>query len=445
MRSTHRIRLVAVLAAVVALFLTLLPSPAFADHQSNTLEVNPESQTHVAGETATLSASLGSPLTLLGPNIDFEIESGPGDPDGNTPKTPDMTCSPLIGLLGCSVSYSSSKRGVDTVRAWLDEDGSDTTNEYDNDEFPNEAAAPGHPEPDITDVVLVMWNQGPPAKIDCDDSNFDDQETNFSGTGAGSDETYTCRAFDAGGVLMADIAIDGENLSTTGVNDPENPTVDYKDFCVTGETGSCSGTIESQGKKGTTDICFWADGDRDDVYDPNAENEQFDGSDCDGELYNEAENNDVTDVVQITWIAETVKPISQLLRPVHNGVYLDTSLDRFTATATDAHSEVAKVEIALRRHRKDGKCAIWKGTGWSVSSCQSQFWLAATRELDATGQPTDNWTYVLPEGRRLSESTSNASGIAFYWAFSRATDSEGNVEVALETGRNRNRFDIRRA
>jgi hypothetical protein len=445
---TNRSKAALAIVAIATMILSLLPGSAWADHHANTLEVDPESQSHQAGEDATLTATFGSPLTLLNPNVDFEIETGPGDTDGNTPKSPDMTCSPLIGLLGCSVTYTSTKRGVDVVRAWIDFDNDDATNEYDNDEFPNEAtdAGAGHKEPDNTDVVLVLWNQGPPARLDCDDSSFNDTEQNFS-QGPGSGETYTCKVSDGGGVGMEGFAIDGENLSTTGVNDPETPGIDYNNFCVTGGNGVCQGTIPSLGKTGTADICLFVDADDDAVYDPTAAQGdpdfgEHDGGDCDGEVVAEAENNDVTDVVQITWILENVPPVTRIDRPAHLGFYPDTGLTKFNGLAKDTHSTVVKVEIALRKYRTDGRCGNWNGTAFVIGPCNFRSWVTAT----ITGTTANNqqiWEYSLPPGTKLARTNENKGAVAkFYILLARSTDSNGIVEIAFKDGQNRNRFEI---
>ena len=456
MRITRNRTGAIVAAMIVALCASLLPAgSALADHEPETLEVSPETQSQQSGNQVSLSASVGNPLSLLEPNIDFEIETGPGDTDGNTPKTPDMTCSILIGLLGCSVSYTAPKRGTDTIRAWIDFDASDTTNEYDNDEFPNEApAGAGHPEPDSTDVVQVLWNQGPAQKLDCDDSNFNDVETNFT-TGPGSNEIYTCKVSDAGNIGMEGFAIDAENLSTTQVNDPEDPNVDYKNFCVTGGDGTCQGQIRSLGRNGTADICFWVDTDADDTYDPNGGVE--DGGDCDGETVAEAENNDVTDVTQITWVNENVPPVSRIDRPAQNGVYLDTAMTRFEGQADDAHSAINRVEVALRKYLANGKCKNWNGSTFVFADCKARHWVLATIVETNPDNGTVTWHYQFPPGSKLQRSDEkNGAAAKDYVVLARAIDAAGNVERTFRdttcrvttgdpNGCNRILFEIRQA
>jgi hypothetical protein len=114
-------------------------------------------------------------------NIDFEIESGSGDKDpvatANSPAVPDLTCTVQIGQSTCKVSYTSTGTNKDTIRAWVDADGQNSTTEADAMEGrladntsdcgdtlpdPNHSCVgvptPGtKPEADDTDVVEKSW------------------------------------------------------------------------------------------------------------------------------------------------------------------------------------------------------------------------------------------------------------------------------------------------
>ncbi|MDQ3879296.1 MAG: hypothetical protein M3290_13260, partial [Actinomycetota bacterium] len=55
-------------------------------------------------------------------NIDFEV-TGPSDPDQtNSPASPDLTCTIATGASSCSVSYTGTAAGTDTLRGWIDAD-----------------------------------------------------------------------------------------------------------------------------------------------------------------------------------------------------------------------------------------------------------------------------------------------------------------------------------
>ena len=91
-------------------------------------------------------------------NIDFEI-IGAGDPDaGDSSDSPDMTCTVPAGSNHCSIVPPEAE-GDQTIDAWLDNDGADTTTELDFDEGADEATEPGVAEPDPTDVALWTWTQ----------------------------------------------------------------------------------------------------------------------------------------------------------------------------------------------------------------------------------------------------------------------------------------------
>lgn len=111
-------------------------------------------------------------------NIDFEITAN-ADPDSSdTPESPDMTCTIPADDQMCSVNPPTAKTGDQTTRAWVDEDGDDTTVEADLSEEFDEEKSPGEEsEPDFTDVVRWFWHHGPPQcsdGIDNDDDGFTD-------------------------------------------------------------------------------------------------------------------------------------------------------------------------------------------------------------------------------------------------------------------------------
>ncbi len=451
MRSARTVfRTITLLLVLTTAFVGLPAGAALANHGSNTIDADPETQSKEAnaeGEagTATITAVYSSPLiiALAGPNIDFEIESGPGDTDGNTPRSPDMTCDigPLI-LTTCSVDYTAPSRGIDIVRVWIDHDADDQTVEYDNDEGLDETIVPGAAEPDITDVVHVNWTQGPAVKLDCDDRAGDDTEKYFTS----ESPTYKCKASDAGNVGLEGILIDGENLSSNGVNDPESVDADYDNFCTTGGDGTCTASIPTQGDMGTADICFWTDNDEDNVYDPLAENEDAsvnhtDGGDCDSEKHDEPENSDRTDVVRPTWERETVAPVSVLVRPKRGVTYQQNAIMQFQATATDANSSVELVQFALRKYLKSGKCANWDGTKFVTGSCSLRVWINGSFDTKGTTDPADDvWKYDLPN--RMNPSTAGGYQAKDYVVLSRAWDSSGNIESVFTNGRNRNVFEV---
>ncbi len=95
------------------------------------------------------------------PDVNIDVEAtganDPDDPDGNTPATPDFTCTTGSGG-SCQITHDGSadnELGETIYRAWVDADNQDATNESDATEGPNDAG--GEPEPDTTDVVTNEW------------------------------------------------------------------------------------------------------------------------------------------------------------------------------------------------------------------------------------------------------------------------------------------------
>ena len=106
--------------------------------------------------------------------IDFEITgvADPDEPDSDSPRTPDMTCTVGEGAGGCAAYPPPSAGGEQTIRAWIDFDKDNATMEgVDTTEGPDESTQGGaYGEPDMTDVALWTWTHGdppPPCEGDC--------------------------------------------------------------------------------------------------------------------------------------------------------------------------------------------------------------------------------------------------------------------------------------
>ena len=226
--------------------------------------------------------------------MNFEVISGPNDADGNTPATPDFTCTVKNNESSCTVTFNGSTAGTNLIRGWFAEDAADTT------EGRDETTAPGATaEPDATDVVEKTWQTPAPATLDCDDPSGDTERETNPLTGTGSSETYTCTLRNQSGALVTtDTQIRGE--VENGVNDPPAggddgagySTPDYS--CQTGTTGTCQITVTpSDGDTGTAEICFYLG----------------DGAACATEPTDEAEANDLADQVEKTWAARAASTL----------------------------------------------------------------------------------------------------------------------------------------
>jgi uncharacterized delta-60 repeat protein len=129
---------------------------------------------------------------------------------------------------------------------------------------------------------------------------------------------------------------------------------------------------------------------------------------------------------------DTVAPLSTIDRPEAGTAYGQLGLLALRGTAADLHSEVVRVDVALRRTMSNGTCA-WLGRrgGWVVGACNAPRWRVAGG--------TVFWSLRLHH--RLQESA--GTKVVKYRAYARAVDRAGNIEHALANGRNSNAFEIR--
>ena len=129
------------------------------------LDCTPEPLDIVRGSTGTLTCSVVDPTggNVEGAQVDLEMV-GLNDPDaGDSPTTPDFTCTTAKNGR-CSVTIpASTTDGQATIRAWVDADLTNSTTEADLAEGANEATTPGNEvESDDTDVVTVNFVAAPP-------------------------------------------------------------------------------------------------------------------------------------------------------------------------------------------------------------------------------------------------------------------------------------------
>jgi Ca2+-binding RTX toxin-like protein len=330
-----RIQRSSVLLVAMAVLLALvvpMTGTAVASHTrtNTTLEVEPETATRGVGTTHTLTATItpsGDATTRTDQVfIDAELQSGSAnDQDGTTYGTPDLGCTIPGSSAGqtaptsCTITYTGNRTGTDTIRVWIDYDGSNATIEADQNEdreeredptpetpndpsddnlgargtgCPSSPPSPSDPapteqpgglnqaaEPDCTDVVSVTWTgaASTPTTLDCDDSGPPDTEreanqSTTSGTSANaqSDEVYRCTVRDQSGTQLTGIEVKGEVQN--GINDPDEPDGDSKERpdynCRTasapvseaplGGVAYCEVTVRQyESEQGLADICFW--------------------------------------------------------------------------------------------------------------------------------------------------------------------------------------------
>ena len=75
---------------------------------------------------------------------------------------------------------------------------------------------------------------------------------------------------------------------------------------------------------------------------------------------------------------DTVAPLSTIDRPEPGSTYGQLGLLALRGTAADLHSDVVRVDVALRKSMRDGTC-MWLGHhgGWVVRACHAPIWRVA--------------------------------------------------------------------
>jgi len=192
---------------------------------------------------------------------------------------------------------------------WIDHDGLNSTVEADLAEGFNQQRVPGDGgtrcpgaedtgEPDCTDVVDARWGTG---TLDCDDATGPDteRESNISGGGTASNETYTCTLRtnlgtpDNGQTVSAEVA--------NGINDPDaldGASYDTPDYtCETTAQGACTITVtQNENEAGIASVCFWVGnaeaGVQECAEEDTSEGQLADGTDT---------GNDLADQTEVTW------------------------------------------------------------------------------------------------------------------------------------------------
>jgi len=230
---------------------------ATTEDDSMSLAVTPEQAVVTTGVQHRLTAqitSAGGCIDDVECNIDFEVESGPGDL-GNTREQPDYDCQIGAGLQSCFVDVTSPEAGTNVIRVWIDDDG---TSEPDADLLEGRRASitPGtRPDPDDTDVVEVRWaTPGVVTRVDA----FTEGAT----TSTTKSHSVTCKLVDGFGTGVAGRTCDadiprGPNKNNDVDNDPITRN-GYLGECMTVANGTCTFTYKSS-ETGTDRVLLFYD------------------------------------------------------------------------------------------------------------------------------------------------------------------------------------------
>lgn len=282
--------------------------------RASSVDAEPETDQNQPGEQHTITAfvydQFGSPFNES-TQVRFEFFQGsPSDTDGNTPSTPDRTCTTQNSQNSCSTTYTSTEEGLDRVCVFVgatpNMQGDNNTGTCDGEGLTDDDDEVGTADaPDANDdqdVVQKRWGAagtaGTGTRLDCN------PETDSNPTGTG--HTITCTVQDNQGNIVT-----GENIDVeaTGANDPDNgDSPQTPDFtCNTNSSGQCSFT-HGTGGTGTTNSIgqttyrAWIDTDNSNATDESDRTEgQAETTQGQGGTRAEPDN---TDVVTKTWTGQ---------------------------------------------------------------------------------------------------------------------------------------------
>jgi hypothetical protein len=271
--------------SLVSLLLPLA-GPALADHGTCLIDLTPDSDTNVLGQTHTVTATLVAPSGQTtetcreGRNVDvdFEITGETGatyDPAGidpaSTPTTPDLGCRMGRNDTSCTVEYRrTATAGTDSITGFFADAGIDQTT-------------------DPRDTVTKTWQAPAPTRLNCE------PETDSNPTG--TSHIVTCTVTDNAGAAVAGAQVDVE---INGNNDPDNADSPASPdrTCTTAANGTCTFSLAGN-DAGTTTFRAFIDADQNDATGgPDATEGQAEAT-----AAGATAEPDATDVVTKTWTA----------------------------------------------------------------------------------------------------------------------------------------------
>ena len=213
------------------------------------LDCSPETSSKPVGTSHTVTCTVQNQGGQTNPRqnqggIQVDVEAtGANDPDnGNTPETPDFTCTtagdqdpttpPAQNEGVCTFTHgpgpggkgTTTQTGLTVYRAWVDYDRDDTTRPeqfVDDQEGRNEATQPGtHPEVDETDVVENNWILAPKSLTMTPESDS---------AAVGTCNAFTITALDEQNKPVEGAIIDVEQRHQNSTNNTANdePTVAF--------------------------------------------------------------------------------------------------------------------------------------------------------------------------------------------------------------------------
>lgn len=148
---------------------------------------------------------------------------------------------------------------------------------------------------------------------------------------------------------------------------------------------------------------------------------------------------------------DTTPPVTWFHHPKHKKTYKFGALNArtihvFTPLETVGNpigpaepSGIDKVQVALRKKKKGGKCLWWTAARtWKSGLCGAPKWFEVTKKIVPYSVNRGLYYYDLQTNLRRTKGTK----IKNYQVRSKGTDGAGNVEKTFQFGRNKNTFWI---
>lgn len=188
---------------------------AVVNAQASSIDAERESGSNQLGREQSVEVTVydqfGNPLTgQTTTAVKFELFQGSAsDPDGNTPESPDFSCTIAAATARCSITYTSSREGTDLFCSWLlvpppmrgDEANGNCEGEGLNDaDDANAIMDPPEPAEDDVDVIQRLWqNPTPPARVLLVPGS--------TKRAPGATQTVTATVYDQGGRPLPGVAV----------------------------------------------------------------------------------------------------------------------------------------------------------------------------------------------------------------------------------------------
>lgn len=202
------------------------------------LDCSPETDTNPTRSNHTITCNAFNPDQSPVGSASIDVEAtGANDPDnGNTPNSPDFTCTTSVDDQNtpnqneagtCSFTHgpngvgTTNSAGVTTYRAWVDYNNNNGNSEADPTEGQNEVAEPGTTgETDGTDVVTKTWVSDP-------NTLEITPEADTATVGECNPFTITVRDVDNKGVPNAIIDVEQVHEEAQDAQPNDEPTVSF--------------------------------------------------------------------------------------------------------------------------------------------------------------------------------------------------------------------------